>query len=283
MQSFKDYISESKDTLIEAKTKYSFKKDVESAIKMVLSLKGEQLDEWEKPKYYNMGNVQEAQVKFEWNTDELVKLYDRAEELRKSGAYWGNCFPRGNNKECDKIDFAITDLIDKHVKEVQKKFGFKWKNKKTVQYHHRNHRGDEVISEVTNISDTLTAEYSGVFTGRVMKEKIIFRHKAEEGVETDFTEFPECKVGAIYQSIWGYNNIRVSYYQVIARKGSMVFLKELNCKERSTGYFQGYITPIKDSFLSTVIYRTKVSNMKIDKYRSLQLWDGKEEWFDYND
>ena len=57
MQSFKDYISESKDTLLEAKTKYSFKKDVESVIKTVLSIKGEQLDEWEKPKYYNMGNV----------------------------------------------------------------------------------------------------------------------------------------------------------------------------------------------------------------------------------
>lgn len=287
MQSFKEYISESKDTLVEAKTKYSFKKDVESAIAKMLSIKGEKQHPYEKSKFYNLGETQEAHIHFIWTTKEISKCCTDAEKLKKQDWNGEDKDYRRLRDEEHAINTAYTDCINSHIKDIEKKFGFKWKNKmifKTLYCADPSYlRKIYFESEVANISDTLTAEYTGTLYGNTIDEEIIFRHKCEEGVETDFKEFPECKVGAIYSTTFGWNMTFVEFYQVVARRGKMVFLKLLkNDEPRYIGFERGYVLPLKGKFDGTTIYRTKVDNLQVNKH-TLSLWDGKEEYFDHND
>lgn len=286
MRNYKEFIRGTEETLTEATAKYSFKKDVESVIKKVLAIKYEKPHDWEKTKYYNLGDIQEAQAHFVWECKENKELAQERREIQDKYSKLGPISVKNDKltyelrKRYDTALFEMQKNRNAHFQKMQEMFGFTWKDKDDLLHHFGSVESNEVA-----ISDTLSIVYRAQFREASVAESIVFRHKKEEGVETDFKEFPECKIGAIYCSEWGYNMVRVDFFQVVGRTGSTVLFKQLAVKEEEQGFNRGYITPIVGKFANNNIFRTKVSNPRAfgRNYMPMHLWNGKKMWFDYND
>ena len=87
------------------------------------------------------------------------------------------------------------------------------------------------------------------------------------------------KPGDIFRSMWGYDQTNIDYFQVVKLVGkTMVGIKAINAElVETTGYMQGKVRPVKDSFKVDVllggkiddVFRRRVSNghLKIDDVR----------------
>lgn len=289
MLNYKEFIlgtgALTEETLTEA-TKYSFKKDVESVSKKFLAIKGEKLHDWMKTEYFNLGEIREAQIHFSWESVENKKL---AQERREVGYEYEKLGPLSSQndklahelrKKYDDCQVKMQKNRNAHLEEVRKMFGLTWKDKRDLVYL----KGSVESNEVA-ISDTLTMSYKAQFREDSLVELVILRHKKEEGVETEFKEFPECKVGAVYCSQWGYRMVRVDFFEVVGRTGSTVMFKQLKIKETEEGFLRGHAVPIKGKYVNNAIFKTKVSNPRAfgRSYMPMVIWDGKPKQFDYND
>jgi hypothetical protein len=86
------------------------------------------------------------------------------------------------------------------------------------------------------------------------------------------------KVGDILDSLWGYEQTNVDFYQVIAVTAKTVTIQEI-CKNRvETGWLQGACTPrpndcVKES--KPMVRKVHSNYININDYSGASLWDGK--------
>jgi hypothetical protein len=88
--------------------------------------------------------------------------------------------------------------------------------------------------------------------------------------------------GAIFHHSWGYEQTNCDYYQVVARKGRTVHLREIAGRtiEGSEGYMSDTRKPVKDHFTSDKILKKRLQFTGDGRpYISFEfgwcdLWDG---------
>ncbi len=100
-------------------------------------------------------------------------------------------------------------------------------------------------------------------------------------------------LGDILVSHWGYDQINVDFYQVIARTAKMVTIRRIRVSRRCASYaLASHVMPIKDAFLDddsrySEVYgkpsRHKIQHwgngepyVRIESYSTARLWDGTE-------
>jgi hypothetical protein len=86
------------------------------------------------------------------------------------------------------------------------------------------------------------------------------------------------KVGDILDSLWGYDQTNVDYYQVIAVTAKTVTLQKIRQNSEEDGFMQGHCTPrpndfVKDSKPST--HKVSSNYINLTSYSGASLWDGK--------
>lgn len=96
---------------------------------------------------------------------------------------------------------------------------------------------------------------------------------------------PEAKaavqVGDIMYGSWGYDQTNVEFYQVVARSGDIVTLRENKTASVATGWLQEKVWPAKDQFTDAAPIRRRLSptgSVKLEKWgiylRKLDPRDG---------
>lgn len=88
------------------------------------------------------------------------------------------------------------------------------------------------------------------------------------------------QIGDIYYSTWGYDQTNVDFYQVTAKKGCFIWLRELAQERTGTHLDQGTAKPIKNRFLPDTEIKKKVSSseggyISLNSYSSAFPWDGR--------
>lgn len=60
-------------------------------------------------------------------------------------------------------------------------------------------------------------------------------------------------VGDIFKASWGYDQTNIDYFQIVEKNKSMVVIREIAAKRRSTGDMTGVSTPDPNNFISEPI------------------------------
>ena len=105
--------------------------------------------------------------------------------------------------------------------------------------------------------------------------------------EVDPAQWELVQVGFIFHYSWGYDQTNNDFYQVIAKKGQFVTIREIGQESVSKG--AGYSSmsdfrrPLKDSFIekaAPMIKKIQFSSgkpfLKMNSYGWCDLWDGRE-------
>ena len=89
-------------------------------------------------------------------------------------------------------------------------------------------------------------------------------------------------IGDILESMWGYDQTNVDFYQVVKTTAATVTLRKLNTKTVDGDGWTGKVIPIKDDFGKAEPLRRKVKDgwngepyVKIESYAFARPWDGK--------
>ncbi len=77
------------------------------------------------------------------------------------------------------------------------------------------------------------------------------------------------QVGDIMYGSWGYDQTNVEFYQVVARSGDMLTLRENQCASVVTGWLQEKVWPAKDQFTNAEPIRRRLSP---NGYVKLEKW-----------
>lgn len=94
------------------------------------------------------------------------------------------------------------------------------------------------------------------------------------------------KVGDIFFASWGYEQTNVDFYQVVAKRGQMVDVREIGLKStmEETGPMSDYVVPVKDYFISDEVITKRVQGLaynggipylKFDGFNDASLDDGR--------
>ena len=90
------------------------------------------------------------------------------------------------------------------------------------------------------------------------------------------------KVGEILQSVWGFEQTNVQFFQVVKVTPKMVFVREIPSHESSNnGDMTGTVVPVKGAFASDKVLRRKVlfdwqdrEKIYITDYSTASRWSG---------
>ena len=77
------------------------------------------------------------------------------------------------------------------------------------------------------------------------------------------------QVGDIMYGSWGYDQTNVEFYQVVARSGDMLTLRENVCTRVATGFMTEKVWPAKDQFTNAAPIRRRLSSnghVKLEKW-----------------
>lgn len=75
--------------------------------------------------------------------------------------------------------------------------------------------------------------------------------KAAEKAARKVGNLTTCDPGAVFAYSWGYDQTNVEFWQVIARRGSLVTLREISCQDvgGTKDFMTEHVVPVRDSFL----------------------------------
>ena len=86
------------------------------------------------------------------------------------------------------------------------------------------------------------------------------------------------QVGHILKSSWGYDQTNVDFYQVLEVKSASVIICKISSTEiEATGWAQGKVVPVIDTFLGEPFLKRVLDGdtIKIESYAYARLWDGR--------
>lgn len=83
------------------------------------------------------------------------------------------------------------------------------------------------------------------------------------------------KVGDIFSASWGYEQTNVDYYQVVAKRGQTVDVREIGLKSAGgEGPMSDYVVPVKDYFISDEVITKRIQGAKWDGGVPYLAFDG---------
>lgn len=106
-------------------------------------------------------------------------------------------------------------------------------------------------------------------------DHIAFVNKRKAARKTFVNPF---NVGDILDSLWGYEQTNVDFYQVIAKTAKTITIQKIRQNREDTGWLQGICTPRPNDFAKDSIPLTRhVSSnyINLESYSGASLWDGK--------